>query len=118
MIEIEHNTVVFYDFHKMFHAIEEKHNINFYDVNGSFKDVPRNPDKEYQNFWHFLVDLWEINNGCQLEVNWAEIKERLSSPHYFNGDTEYVASEWIMKCVDLFVEEFGYLETHIISIEW
>lgn len=78
------------NFMDMMGYIEKKYNVRLTDYN---KD--KDKDAEYQNYWHFMLDCFQINNG-------AIIREV-----YFSDMIDCCDHEWQKEITQFFINEFG-----------
>jgi hypothetical protein len=71
--------------YRWFDSIREAYNAA---EDGKCKELP------YENFWHFLLDKFDISNGVTCQINWVDLKDRCNN-------------DWQREICDLFIKEFG-----------
>lgn len=60
----------------------------------------------YQDFWHFLIDLYQIHNGCVITINYLT-------------DQDYCKEEWQKAAYKLIHDEFSNKDGDItFYISW
>jgi hypothetical protein len=59
----------YWDYHQVISYIENKYQIDTRDCAGKHTG---NPDAEYQDFWHWICDRYDINNGSFFELDIAD----------------------------------------------
>ena len=84
--------ITYYDYNKVIDYIEEKYSIRVRDYAGYLKDLPN--ERPYLDFWHWIVDNYEIHDGCYVTFTWQE--------HYDDEDTP----EWVKEILSLILKEF------------
>ena len=54
------------DYHECADYISKKLGYNLRDTLGRWKGMVYQPDLEYRDFWHYLVEVCQISNGCEI----------------------------------------------------
>lgn len=90
-------TKSFYDYHQcakyVAHVLGVK---DLRDYAGRWSDGHKE-DREYQDFWHFLLDHVEISNGCMIQI-----------PTYLLDYNEFdELKDWQVKILKVFRDKFG-----------
>jgi hypothetical protein len=62
----KHRSEPYYDFLEVMHYLEQLHGKNFRDYAGKFSSKPYDDSIPYLDFWHWLIDLGDISNGCWM----------------------------------------------------
>lgn len=85
-----------YDWHEIEEWIAIKYKKSVRDWSNKFTEV-YNPDVEYEDFWHTIIDKHTIHNGC-----------------YFNLDLDpaFYAKDFEKEIVKLLAEEFSATELY------
>jgi hypothetical protein len=99
--------VVAYNWHECVQYIEKKYKIDIRDYAGKFKCKWNNgelgEEKPYQDFWHWVVQNKDVNNGSVVT---------LSSYDY----TE--CEDWQQQILTFFLKEFGKGKEATFWVEW
>lgn len=70
----------------------DKAKSNYDNWEAKFKEWEKeNPEPEYQNFWHWIIDRYEIHNGCEITFY----------------ESEPPAKDWQKEIYMRYIEEFG-----------
>jgi hypothetical protein len=103
MTTIEKQTLTFYDWGNITDEVERRTGRDTRNwANKSWS--ADTPDRPYQDFWHMVLDVYEIHNGCfidSFDVN--DIWE------YYMDKPNH---EWVKEVVDAYNEVFGELEAN------
>lgn len=83
-----------YDWNKAVEYIEKKYNIDIRDYAGKFKNGKMR-DVKYLDFWHFMIDMFDIHNGCFIT---------LSDDYIIDNEK---IEPWQKEINDIFLDEFG-----------
>lgn len=81
--------------HKWFTSIREAYEVA---EDGKCKELP------HEDFWHFLLNQFDIVNEITYKINWAELKDVCSD-------------NWQKEICDLLIKEFGENDM-IIEFSW
>jgi len=79
-----------YDYHECEAWINEKYSIDIDNYSKTWEDRSR----PYQNFWHWILGLNEIHNGCYFRMD------------FDTWSREEVTPAWVKEILTLFVNEF------------
>ena len=71
-----------YSWDEMRKYIEDKYECDIRDYDNAYKDGIRDKDKEYQDFWHVMIERLPIGNGAVLTVCW----------------TDFLGDDWVRNC--------------------
>lgn len=87
------------DFHDCRDYIEKKYKIQMRDYAGRFKP-PVDEKKPYLDFWHWIIDRYQINNDSFFNLYVTE-----------DQDEYHLVPDWVKEILALFHKEFGEYET-------
>lgn len=87
----------YYDYHKCKAFIREKYGYDERDYLGKYKRkngkvLSVNDSVEYLDFWHWVVDNYEIHNGCFIEFS--------------NEDYDQIEKDWVKEIYSHYMDEF------------
>lgn len=97
-------TLVKHDYNKCRDYLEAKYGYHERDVLGRFRG---NPDAEYLDFWHWVVDNYEVRNESFMTFS----RSRLDGDH---AD----APEWVRKIYGHYLEEFADANGEVHFYVW
>lgn len=90
-------TIEYLDYHECQTYIEAKYDIEVRDYDGALKYNPDgtrvNPEAEYKDFWHWVIDRYSIHNGCFFTMDIDLLND--SNPY------------WVQEILKMFFDEFG-----------
>ncbi len=64
----------------------------------------------YCNYWHFLLECFEVHNGCIVNINWEDIRD-------IALEDDGGEPGWRTQITDLFIQEIGSDDNDYL-IEW
>jgi hypothetical protein len=88
-------TIKYYDWLEIENYLQEKTGRNFRDWAGKW-DKEKNDDIPYQDFWHWMLDNYEITNGMIIDFT-------------TDWDLEQPSESWVKEILTLIKDEFGPL---------
>lgn len=88
----------YYDYNECKDYIDEKLGRDIDDYAAKFvmknnKPVKVNEHADFKCFWHWVVDRYNITNGCSFG--------------FIESELEYIEEDWIKEIYAAFLEEFG-----------
>lgn len=94
-----------YDWSECEEYIKEKYGINI----SNYSNWKPGSDVEFQNFWHWMIDVCEIRNGCYFEIDFRDF--------YENDDS---LKDWQKTILKIFIDEFQEGEEDGVRfwVEW
>lgn len=78
---VKHQKEPEYDYQEVIDYIEKKYNIVTEDYLGAHLNENRGKGLEYQNFWHFVADVCDVDNGKSCYLPW-NVYEDPSTPTF------------------------------------
>lgn len=98
----------YYDYNECCDYLQKKYKYNERDYSGRWKDKSKSPDdtKPEQSFWRWLIDHFDIHDGCFIVFS----KEELDDPDL---DAEDWVREIYKRYLDEFADENGELEMYV-----
>lgn len=66
----------YYDYNECRDYLQEKYGYDERDYLGMFTGKTVNDNVEYQDFWHWVCDNYEIHNGCCITFDMELLKEK------------------------------------------
>ena len=97
-------TKEYYDYYECCRYLEKKYEYQERDYLGKFKNGKCDDNIEYLDFWHWVIDHYEIHNGCFIT--------------FCEDAMDYTEEEeWIKTIYGYYIEEFadenGDLEMYV-----
>lgn len=88
--------------------LERLHGKKFRDYSGKFAEgAPDDNDIPYQDFWHWIMDLNEVTNGCYIHLpEWD---------YYFNNES---VEPWKKEIMQYFKDFLGDDYNERLWVEW
>lgn len=95
----------FYNYNKCRNFLQNKYDYEERDYAGKFKKGNANKDAPYLDFWHWVIENYDINNGCYIT---------------FHKDTlEEIEPAWIKEIYSHYIEEFADESGELVMwVEW
>lgn len=93
-----------YDYHQCRDWLQKKYGYCERDYAGKRYGPNPNPDAEYLDFWHFVVDMTDLNNGeiIVMDDSWKED-----------------AAPWQIEIIDRYLDHFGVDQRSVkLLCEW
>lgn len=90
-----------YDFNECVKYVEHKLGYEIRDTLGRFKDGNYKPDREYRDYWHFLIQIMHINNGSEIIIN-SELLQ--------------LGEQWQNEITKCFIDNFG--DNAVYEVNW
>lgn len=87
----------YYNYNECKEYINKKYNINIEDYEGRFKDKNTNYDAKYLNFWHWLIERFNVHNGSIIEFDVEGLLK----------ESDDYTPIWAKEILKLFKDEFG-----------
>jgi hypothetical protein len=90
-----------WDYDEVINYVEQKYGFDANDYGNRFGSTKVNEDAPYLDFWHWIIDRCQINNGVITEL---PIKEWLEEKC---DDSDWDIKPWIKEILQYIYDEFG-----------